>query len=390
VTAANSAACYSKLAQMANGAVYVGDNKQAVSHLHDVKLDCLEDLLEELNGESLLVAYEFNHDLDRLRERFGVVVDKVTGRKEIPYLGKGTTAIQETKWIQQWNRGELPLLCAHPASAGHGLNMQGASACNVAWFGIPWDYELYDQFIRRIRRDGTGALQIFNHLLLVKSTMDELKLQALRGKDLTQSGLMRALNAEIRRDAGTLATGEHVANGRNETMVAKLTRPGAPAAAPAPAPQAQQEPQAAVQPKGWANRGAAAPAADAPQDQQERIQEQINPEKAPVRAAGFGRPGSQTAEPQADQQPDANVTEKPARTRAPRAQKDDAPASAAPSVEVVAAIVRDAAASAGAGRERLVAARVEVLKIAFADPAMEVADGLEIADLLWKWADAPF
>lgn len=269
VTAANSAACYSKLAQMANGAVYVGDAKQAVSHLHDVKLDALDDLIEELNGEPLLVAYEFNHDFDRLLERFGVV-DKATGRKVLPYLGKGTTAAQETQWLREWNRGDLPLMCAHPASAGHGLNMQGASACNVAWFGIPWDYELYDQFIRRIRRDGTQALQIFNHLLLVKNTIDELKLQALRGKDLTQAGLMRALNAEFRRDADSPATGAPVAQRRNDEMVAKLTRPavaGQHLDPPATQQVVQAESQHVVRPTSWGQR----PATQAPETQQERI-----------------------------------------------------------------------------------------------------------------------
>jgi hypothetical protein len=152
ITAANAAACYSKLSQMANGAVYVGDQKKEVSHIHDLKLEVMDELVEELNGSPLLIAYEFNHDLERLKawhlERF---------KKPLPYLGKGTTEKQETQWCAEWNKGLLPVMGAHPASAGHGLNMQEFSAADVAWFGITWDQELYDQLIRRIRRDGTKA-----------------------------------------------------------------------------------------------------------------------------------------------------------------------------------------------------------------------------------------
>lgn len=281
VTAANSAACYSKLSQMANGAVYVGDDKQKVSVIHDLKLDAIEDLLEELNGEPLLVGYEFNHDIERLRDRFGVV-DPATGKKVLPYLGKGTTAAQEAMWCDMWNRGELPLLCAHPASAGHGLNMQGASACNVAWFGITWDFELYDQFIRRILRDGTNAVQVFNHLLIVKNTIDELKLAALRGKDMTQSGLLRALNTEIRRSAEDRAAGNTVA--LETKVVMKLSRPGAPAGSSAP----QGEETATVAPKGWGKpKTAEAPPADE-SNQREAIQAELTGRAETARSAFSG------------------------------------------------------------------------------------------------------
>jgi hypothetical protein len=398
VTASNSASCYSKLAQMANGAVYVGDNKQAVSHIHDLKLDAIEDLLEELNGEPLLVAYEFNHDFDRLRERFGVL-DPKTGRKALPYLGKGTSAADEDRWIRMWNKGELPMLCAHPASAGHGLNMQGASAANVCWFGIPWDYELYDQFIRRIRRDGTQALQIFNHLLIVKGTIDELKLLALAGKDLTQSGLMRALNAEIRRDADTVAAPADAAHERSETMVAKLTRPGG-----AGQVQTQQEtaPSGEVKPKGWGGRpaGAQSDVEDhAPATQRERIQEQISADAPAPARTGFGRRTEAAAdairngeqEQAQEAQPEAEAP-KPTRTRAPRTPAaEPATERNVPDLAQLTDLVLNAAGLASASNARLAAARVEVLKIAFADPAMELADGLEIADALWKWASpAPF
>lgn len=272
ITAANAAACYSKLSQMANGAVYVGDNKDTVSHIHDLKLEVVDELVEELNGSPLLVAYEFNHDLERLKawhlERF---------KAPLPYLGKGTTSKQEDQWVREWNEGKLPVLAAHPASAGHGLNMQGFSACDVAWFSITWDYELYDQFIRRIWRDGTQAVQIFNHLIVVKDTIDELKLTALRDKDFTQRSLLSALNTEILRDAETQGAGVAAQHYGDNTM--KLSRPGA--AQEAPAPVSQAAPAERPVPRGWgaasASHGAGAPT-PVENSQRERIQEQINPE----------------------------------------------------------------------------------------------------------------
>lgn len=298
VTGANAAAVYSKLSQMANGAVYVGDGpSRVVSHIHDIKLDALSELVEELNGQPLLVAYEFNHDFERLRERFGVV-DKATGKKVLPYLGKGTTEKQESEWIDAWNRNELPILACHPASAGHGLNLQEGNAGHVCWFGITWDLELYFQFIRRLCRNGNEAARIVNHLLIVNDSIDELKLTALDGKDMTQSRLLRGLNAEILRDAESPAVGRTAETERlNMSTVAKLARQsdGSPAtpvrpsawnkaagttaaaapvvqqAAPAPTPAPSPEPEAAPErPRSAFSRGtASAPAADT--SQQERI-----------------------------------------------------------------------------------------------------------------------
>jgi SNF2-related domain len=271
ITAANSAACYSKLSQMANGAVYVGDSKDVASVIHDKKLEVIDELVEELNGEPLLIAYEFNHDLERLKEWYAAkFATKHDPAPKLPYLGKGTTVAQEDEWCRLWNQGKLPVLAAHPASAGHGLNMQGASACDVAWFSITWDYELYDQLIRRIRRDGTQAVQIFNHLLIVKGTIDELKLTALNDKHMTQTGLMKALNAEILRDGDSHVAGVSAQTGDSSM---KLSRPGGAA-------QPQQETAAPAaeapraQPKGW---GQKQPAADA--TQREHIQNNINPEQ---------------------------------------------------------------------------------------------------------------
>ena len=374
ITAANQAACYSKLSQMANGAVY--DENRKVIHIHDLKLDAIEELLEELNGEPLLVGYEFNHDLDRLRERFGVV-DKVTGKKVIPYLGKGTTGAQEDMWIAQWNRGELPLLCAHPASAGHGLNMQGASAFNVAWFGITWDFELYDQFIRRIRRDGNKSARVFNHLLIVKDSIDELKLEALGDKDMTQGRLLHALNREISRDAETRAGGvTPVLDDRRLPLVAsRLPRQSEAARG------AEPETTERVTPKGWGARPAAAEPGEA--EQRERVAERLAPQPSEdrrpepaenARSAFSGGVREQMAQlgredAQGDQPADRGNTaaaDKPAatrRTRTPAAGKD----------EPVAV-------------QWLDPAKVEILKIVFADPATTLDEGLEQAKDMLRWA----
>lgn len=413
VTAANAAACYSKLSQMANGAVYVGDDKEAVSVIHDLKLDAIEDLLEELNGEPLLVGYEFNHDIERLRERFGVE-DPKTKQKIIPYLGKGTTTKQEDAWVQAWNRGELPLLCAHPASAGHGLNMQGASAANVCWFGITWDYELYDQFIRRIWRDGTGAKQVFNHLLVVKNTIDELKFAALCSKEMTQSNLLRALNVEIRRNAEALAARDDAAPRPTQetTVVMKLSRPGA--AAPAETghqqTQATQETTAPVR-RGWgSSAGAAAPANDAAagavEGQRERIAAQLtgqageNDNRQDTARSAFSggvaklresiqqeHGGDQVQEHsngvRMDPEPPAPAPEKATTRRTRNASTPAEPVSvaSAPVVNVAGHTTNVPDTTAA----RLVAARVALLTAVL--PLAETPEqAIEVAEQFWTWA----
>lgn len=400
ITAANTAACYSKLSQMANGAVYVGDQKQAVAHIHDVKLDDLEDLIEELDGTPLLVAYEFNHDFDRLRERFGVL-DKATGKKVLPYLGKGTTVKQEDAWIDAWNRNELPLLFCHPASAGHGLNLQEGNAGHVYWFGITWDFELWDQFIRRLRRSGNDAQRIINHIPQVKGTIDELKYAALGDKDTSQGRLLRALNTVIRLDAETLAAQGDAVDYRRTDMVTKLSRPASAGTAEAAAPAGE-----VVRPvvKGW---GKPAPVQTdvedtAPSSQHEKIQEQLTTggavegevrtdaarshfgkavqETARQISTGEERVETVTAEAAGDAAP------KPTRNRkAADATQVAAPAAIVPEVHVAVNMPANDGADALAATVR---ARVAVLAIAFNDPSTSLDDGLDIANDLWKWATA--
>lgn len=410
ITAANAAACYSKLSQMANGAVYVGENKEAVSHVHDLKLDAIEELVEELNGQPLLVAYEFNHDMDRLRERFGVL-DKRTGKKVLPYLGKGTTAAQEDAWIKAWNRNELPLLCCHPASAGHGLNLQEGNAGHVAWFGLTWDLELWDQFIRRLRRSGNTAQRIMNHLLIVRGTIDELKLAAIDAKDMTQGRLLKALNAVIQRDADTLAAqGDAVDYRRNDDMVTRLSRPGTDAA---PATEGKKTPA------GWGGKPAAAGGAQ--DSQRDRIQDQLQggeqeqgdaalPDRSQDAARAFGRrgtaPAPQDADPHQGQETSNGVrTDQPAprrtRTRAaaPAPEKTDAPlvdemhrrdAAASQPVHVD---VNHSVTVPDTSYALTIGARAGLMgALVAADPQASVDDLLAVFDDLWaKVADvAPF
>lgn len=387
VTAANMAACYSKLSQMANGAVYVTPDKAQVSLIHDGKLDALEELVEELDGQPLLIAYEFNHDLERLRERFG---------KDLPYLGNGTSAAKEAEWIAAWNRNELPILAAHPASAGHGLNLQEGNAAHVAWFSITWDLELYDQFIRRIRRSGNVAQRIFNHLLVARGTIDELKLAALRDKDMTQTRLLKALNSAILRDNADdpAGGGAPVNDGRKIPMVTRLSRQEP---APATAAPATQE-QGRVVPRGWGAppANAAAPAAVAPAmpDQRERIHAQIAPQAqthvleqpAPQTTAFSPAVQEHMREIAAAAAPQPPANDGGAPWQGDTSQGAGAPA---PAPQRTRTRTRTAAQAAPAVGEveglNPQAVRLGVLRVAFNDPQTSLEEGLEIAKLLTQY-----
>lgn len=194
VTAATAGIASAKCRQVASGAVYVDPEvvaliklpkaKRQVARIHDAKIEALRDLVDELQGEPVLVAYEFNHDLERLREEFGA---------DVPNLGTGTTVKQQNEIIARWNKGEIPVLLAHPASAGYGLNLQG-SCKHVAFFTVPWDFELYDQFIRRVWRQGNKHKKVFIHRILAYDTLDSLRVpKALNSKAMTQTALYNAL-----------------------------------------------------------------------------------------------------------------------------------------------------------------------------------------------------
>lgn len=388
VTASNAASTYAKLSQMANGAVYFGEAHE-VAHIHDAKLDAIEDLVEELAGKPLLVAYEFNHDLERLRERFGKV-DTKTGKKVLPFLGNGTTAAQETAWIEAWNRNELPILACHPASAGHGLNLQEGNAAHVCWFGITWDLELWDQFIRRIRRSGNVAQRIFNHMLVVRGTIDELKLDALSDKDTTQNRLLRLLNAEIQRDgAASQAGGDTPVDDRRLPMVARLSRQS-----DAGATQQQAQPaggNAKVIPKGWSNRGAAQ--ADVEQvtrgagheAQRERIAAQIEQshQEGPSPQEQARSAFSGGVREQMEQVGSAKVVEQEEVTAPVKTTRTRSRAAAA---EPAAPATQDNGVSAAIEYAGLMKARATVMQgVIVSDPAASAADIIEVTRELMEF-----
>lgn len=176
VTAANAASLSNKLSQMANGAVYSDD--ESVMEIHDRKLDALEDIIESMNGRSLLVAYWFKHDLERIRKRFEI------------------REIKSSADISDWNSGKIPVALIHPASAGHGLNLQSGGSALV-WFGLTWSLELYQQTNARLWRQGQTADTVVIQHIISKGTIDEQIMKALKAKDTTQAALIAAVKADM-------------------------------------------------------------------------------------------------------------------------------------------------------------------------------------------------
>ena len=183
VTASNAASLSSKLSQMANGAIY-DDNKQSVQ-IHDRKLDVLEDIIESANGKPILVAYWFKHDLKRIKERLY--------KLHIPF-----STMDKSDSIQKWNNGELPVALIHPASAGHGLNLQSGGNYLV-WFGLTWSLELYQQTNARLYRQGQKSATVVIQHIITKGTIDERILKALQDKDEIQTTLLEAVKAEMKK-----------------------------------------------------------------------------------------------------------------------------------------------------------------------------------------------
>jgi len=182
ITAANAASLSGKLCQMANGAVYsdTGD----VIRIHDRKLDALEDLIEAANGKPVLVAYWFKHDLARISERLH--------KLHIPF-----SCLDTSDSIGRWNSGELPVALVHPASAGHGLNLQSGGS-TIIWFGLTWSLELYQQTNARLWRQGQTADTVVVQHIITKGTIDSRILKALSAKDRTQSALIAAVKADLK------------------------------------------------------------------------------------------------------------------------------------------------------------------------------------------------
>lgn len=181
ITAANAASLSGKLSQMANGAVYADD--ESILPIHDRKLDALEDIIESANGKPILIAYWFKHDLMRIKQRLT--------EKKIPFQKLDSDAS-----MKKWNRGELPVALIHPASAGHGLNLQSGGS-TIVWFGITWSLELYQQTVARLYRQGQSSGTVTVIHILTEGTVDEKIMKALADKDSTQSALIDAVKAEL-------------------------------------------------------------------------------------------------------------------------------------------------------------------------------------------------
>jgi len=177
VTAGNAAALSGKLSQMANGAVY-GDDGKAI-RIHDRKLDALEDILEAQQEKPVLVAYWFKHDYDRITER-------------LRSLGIKYARIDTEDSIRRWNAKMIPVGLIHPASAGHGLNLQGGGN-TIIWFGLTWSLELYIQTNARLWRQGQVSKTVVIQHIITKGTVDERILRALENKEVTQDALMNAV-----------------------------------------------------------------------------------------------------------------------------------------------------------------------------------------------------
>ena len=178
IDAVNAASLSNKLLQMANGAVY--GEEQSVHHIHDEKLNALEDLIESANGKPVLVAYWFKHDLARIKAKF-------------PFVRE----IKTDADIRAWNRGEIEVGVIHPASAGHGLNLQTGGS-TLIWFGLTWSLELYQQTNARLYRQGQKNTVVIHHIV-TKGTIDERVLKALGKKEKTQNSLIDAVKAELGR-----------------------------------------------------------------------------------------------------------------------------------------------------------------------------------------------
>ncbi|MGQ7328301.1 SNF2-related protein [Streptococcus suis] len=181
VTAANAASLTNKLVQLSNGAVYSDDHK--VVPLHEQKLDALEDILESANGEPVLVAYWFKHDLARIMGR----LEKLKVKSRV---------LKTEEDIREWNKGNVSVGLLHPAGAGHGLNLQKGGH-HLVWFGLTWSLELYQQTNARLWRQGQESETVVIQHIVTEGTIDEEILKALGNKDAQQERLIAAVKAQV-------------------------------------------------------------------------------------------------------------------------------------------------------------------------------------------------
>ena len=180
ITAANAAALSGKLCQMANGAVY--SDEGSVVHIHDRKLDALEDIIEAAQGP-ILLCYWFKHDLERIT-------------KKLDELKVEYARISSDGSIRMWNEGKFQVGLIHPASAGHGLNLQ-AGGNHIVWFGLTWSLELLEQTNARLWRQGQRAETVVVQYLVTAGTIDERILDVISKKEKDQNALIDAVKAEL-------------------------------------------------------------------------------------------------------------------------------------------------------------------------------------------------
>ena len=192
VTAVNAAVAVMKGQQIDNGGSYLDDdgsgNARISTHLHDAKTEAVLDLVEELSGQPCIIGYHFAHDLERLKAAF----------PNAPIIGSGVVGHKLDSIIDDWNVGKTSVLLAHPMSAGHGLNLQGTGHA-VIWYSLTWSLEIYEQFIRRLWRQGQKNHIVVHHIM-AKDTIDEAIMMAIRRKDKTQQTLLTAVRDYVNRD----------------------------------------------------------------------------------------------------------------------------------------------------------------------------------------------
>lgn len=181
VTAKNAASLSGKLSQMANGAVYTDEG--SVFEFHQRKLDALEDMIEAANGKPVLVAYWFQHDMERISQR---LQDKKISFEKL----------DSAESMERWNAGKLPVALIHPASAGHGLNLQEGGS-TIIWFGLTWSLELYQQTNGRLWRQGQKDQTVVIHHIITAGSIDEKILTALNNKNTTQESIISAVKAQL-------------------------------------------------------------------------------------------------------------------------------------------------------------------------------------------------